>query len=100
MFAPLFEVLATKLREVFPDHDSEGNYIVPTIDFRAQDRSSTYMTAEAELENQFSGLLQLDTNNCSIVIAPGMCAPHISDDALQQIASEACTLAQKRAAHV
>ena len=29
-------VLAAKLQSFFPGQDSEGNYVVPTIDFRAQ----------------------------------------------------------------
>ena len=35
-FAYLWEVLAPKLREIFPEHDFEGNFIIPTTDFRAQ----------------------------------------------------------------
>ena len=35
-FAPLWNFLEEKLRTIFPEHDSEGPFLVPTIDFRAQ----------------------------------------------------------------
>ena len=34
--SPLWEVLAPKLPEVFPEHDTEGNFVVPALDVRAQ----------------------------------------------------------------
>ena len=35
-FAPLWEVLFPKLREIFPGRDAKGNYIVPSLDARPQ----------------------------------------------------------------
>ena len=63
-FAPLLEVVAPKLQEIFPEHDTEGKFVVPAPDFRH--KSSAFSTAETELENQFSGLRQLDTNRSSM----------------------------------
>ena len=57
------------------------------------------MTAEAALENQFSDLRQLDTNRNSPSILFG-CAPHITDDVLQQIVDEARAPVQDRTANV
>ena len=31
-FAPLWEVLAPKLQEFFPDRDAKGNFNVPSLD--------------------------------------------------------------------
>ena len=57
------------------------------------------MTVEVVLENQFSDLPQLDKTEI-IIISDGLCAPHVTDDVLQQIVDEASTPAQDRAAHV
>ena len=38
-FAPLWEVLAPKLQEIFHDMDAKSNFIVPSLDVRAQTSS-------------------------------------------------------------
>ena len=30
------EFLLTKLKEIFPEEDTEGTHVIPAIDFRAQ----------------------------------------------------------------
>ena len=60
---------------------------------------STCMTLETELENQFSGLLQLETS-CWYCISPGVSVPGLPDDILQQIVSEASAAAKNRTSNV
>ena len=35
-FAPLWKVLSTKLRELFPEGDDTGTFLVPALDARSQ----------------------------------------------------------------
>ena len=55
---------------------------------------------EAGLENQSSDLPQLVTSRNSLSSLLGVCALHITDEVLQQIVSEASTLAQDSTANV
>ena len=92
-FAPLWEVLAQKLQEIYPEKDDEGSFVVPALDVWAQvlsvyDRRNGVGKPVHTHEQKFS------------IIAPGSCEPHITDDVLRQLVSEASNPAQNRADNV
>ena len=68
------------------------------IDVRAQVLS--VYDRRNEVGKRVCRLAPLGREQKFIVIAPGLCEPHITDDVLQQIVSEASILAQNRAATV
>ena len=62
--------------------------------------SSAYTITETVLENGFLGLRHLDTDKKSSTIVPDLCEPHITDDVLRQLDSEASNPTQNRAVNV
>ena len=98
LFAPLWEVLAPKLQEFFPEHDTECNFVVPALDFRAQ-VLSMYDRRNGVGKPVFR-LAPFGHEQRFLVIAPDLCEPHITDDVLRQLAGEAGNPAQNRVANV
>ena len=97
-FAPLWKALSPKIREVFPDHDSEGDYIVVTIDFRA--KVLNVYDSRSGIGKPVFRLDPVGREQKVTIISPGLCAPHITDDVLQQVVDEASTPAQDHTAHM
>ena len=63
-------------------------------------RSSTLTIAETKLEKSVFKLAPLGHDQMFDITAPRVCEPHIFDDVLQQIVSEATNPSQIRTAHV
>ena len=92
-FATLWWIFADKLQEIFPDEDTEGTYVVPTIDFRAQvlnvyDRRNgigkpVFKFAPIGAEHWYC-------------ISPCVSVPGMPVDILQQIVIEASAAAKDR----
>ena len=93
---PLRKALATKLPDDFPEHDSEGTYVVPTW---ISEHFSTCMTVETDLVNQFSGLLQLETSIGTAFLLVCLCLACLTT-MLHQIVSEASAAAKNRTSNV
>ena len=97
-FAPLWEALAAKLYENFPERDSNDFFIVPALDARSQIHSNldrrngvgkpVFKLAPPEHEHPFD------------LTASDLCVPRIADDVLRQVIRQASHLAQNRAVHV
>ena len=64
-FAPLWGVLVPKLQDIFPDGNAKGNFIVPSLDVRAQ-ILSIYDRRNGVGENRFSYQHHPDTKSCVI----------------------------------
>ena len=97
-FAPLWEVLVPKLQDIFPDRDAKGNFIVPSLDVRAQ-ILSIYDRRNGVGKAVFI-LAPLGHEELFDVTAPNLCEPSISDVVLRQIICQAGPPAQNRAANV
>ena len=97
-FAPLLEVVAPKLQEIFPERDTEGKFVVPAPDFRAQVlsvfdsrngvRKPVFRLAPVGHEQKFN------------VIAPGLNERQITDDVLRKLVDCASNPAQNCATNV
>ena len=88
-FAPLWKVLAEKLKVLFPDGDDTGTFIVPALDVRSQvlsikDRRNGVGKPVFKLAPSGNGQVFALT-------APGLHVPGIPDDMLQQVLSQAST---------
>ena len=62
----------------------------------SEHRSSTFSTKESELVNQFFRLAPFCHEQRFNVTASGLCEPHVTDDVLRQLESEASNPAQNR----
>ena len=87
-FAPLWCIFGNKLRDIFRDEDTEGTYVVPTIDFRAQ---------VLNVYDRRSGLGKPVFRFAPTGAGHWYCiSPCVSVDILQQIVSEASAAAKNR----
>ena len=79
-FAPLWEVLASKLQEIFPDRDAKGNFIVPSLDVRPQ-VLDIYDRRNGVGKPVFK-LVPPGYDQLFVIIALDLCEPRISDAVL------------------
>ena len=99
-FAPLWNALSKikNLQELFPESDIEGNFIVPSLDVRAQ-VLNIYDRRHGGWKHVFK-LAPPGHDQMFATTAPRVCEPHISDDELRQVICQASPLAQNRTANV
>ena len=97
-FVPLWEALSTKLQEIFPARDAKGNFIVPSLDVRAEvlslydRRGGVGKPVFKHAPPGYDQLLE--------IAAPDLCEFRISYVVLRQIIREASTPAQNLATNV
>ena len=97
-FEPLWEILAAKLKVLFPEGDDTGTFIVPALDVRSQifiikDRRNG-------VGKPVFKLAPLGNGQVFALTAPDLHVAGIPDDVLQQVISQASHLAQNRTADV
>ena len=97
-FAPLWEILAEKLKVLFPEGDDTGTFIVPALNVRSQvlcikDRRNG-------VGKPVFKLVPFGNGQLFDLTAPHLHVPGISGDVLQQVISQASHLAQSRTANV
>ena len=85
-----------KLQTIFPEHDSDGQVVVATIDFRAQVLNVFGRRYHVEMPVFRFAPIGDDHSHC---FARDVVVPHMSADILQQIIDEAKSAA-KDAAHL
>ena len=97
-FAPLWKVLAKKLKILFPEGDDTGTFIVPALDVRSQVLS--IKDRRNGVGKPVFKLAPFGNGQLFDLTAPDLHLPGIPDDVLQQVISQASHLAQNRTANV
>ena len=87
------EFFFDKLKDIFPDEDTEGTYVVPTIDFRAQVLNVYYRRNGIGKPVFRLGPIGAEHWYC---ISPCVSVPGMPVDILQQIVIEASAAAKNR----
>ena len=97
-FAPLWAILAAKLKVLFPEGDDTGTFIVPALDVRSQVLS--IKDRRNGVGKPVFKLAPFGNGQVFAFTAPDLHVPGIPDDALQLVISQASHLAQDRTANV
>ena len=88
-FAPLWEVLAAKLKVLFPDGDDTGTFIVPALDVRSQVLS--IKDRRNGVGKPVFKLAVFGNGQVFALTALDLRIPGIPDGVLQQVISQAST---------
>ena len=89
VFAPLWEILAAKLKVLFPDGDDTGTFIVPAFNVRSQVLS--IKGRRNGVRTPLFKLAPLGNGQVFAFTASDLHVPGIPDDMLQQVISQAST---------
>ena len=95
---PLWEVLAEKLKVLFPEGVGTGTFIVPAVNVRSQVLS--IKDRRNGVGKPVFKLAQFGNEQLFDLTSPDLCVLGIPDDVVQQIISQAKLLAQNRTASV
>ena len=88
-FAPLWKVLAEKLKVLFPEGDDTGTFVAFALDVRSQVLS--IKDRRNGVGKPVFKLAPFGNGQVFVLTAPDLCVPDIPDEALQQVISQAST---------
>ena len=88
-FAPLWEILAAKLKVLFPEGDDTGTFIVPALNVRSQVLS--IKDRRNGVGKPVFKLAPFGNGQVFALTAPDLCVLGIPDDVSQQVISQAST---------